>query len=96
VTVPAGGATTTHTIELKTTAARITGADPLTNQGLLSGSGHVEVELINDAGGQINTANNSFTFTQAVTNSADAQINAINSTLDFRVRSAKCRFFYSA
>jgi hypothetical protein len=96
VSVPAGGATYNHAIELKTTAARLTGADPLTNQGRISGSGQIEVELINAAGAQINATNDSLTLTQTVTNHTGGQINAINSTLDFRVRSAKCRFFYSA
>jgi hypothetical protein len=82
--VPVGGWTNTHEIELRGPQARIVGADPLVNQNELRGTGRVEVELTNDAGGQINAVNDSLVFTESVDNLAGGQINAITSTLDFQ------------
>jgi hypothetical protein len=83
--VPAGGFINPYRIELDGVATRITGSDPLTNStgGELRGTGSVEVEFTNDAGGLINAIGDTLTFTQPVTNHAGAQINAINSTLQF-------------
>lgn len=86
LTIPAGGFINAYRIELDGISTRITGSDPLANaaQGELRGTGRVEVEFINDAGGQVNAINDALTFTQAATNHASAEINAINSTLDFQ------------
>ncbi len=82
--VPAGGWTNSHQIELRGPLARILGVDPLVNQNELRGTGRVEVEFTNDSGGQINAVNDELTFTKTVANNAGGQINAINSTLDFQ------------
>ena len=84
VTVPAGGFTNHHEISLESLAARIMGTDPLGNTGIVSGSGSVKTQLLNEAGGQVDSIGGALTFTQSVTNEAGGQINAINSTLDFQ------------
>jgi autotransporter-associated beta strand protein len=87
VTVPSGGYTNEYEIELRGPLASITGTDPndvLLNQGVIRGTGSVEVPVTNDSGGEINAINDTLVFTQSATNSAGAEINAIGSTLDFQ------------
>jgi hypothetical protein len=84
--VPAGGFINPYLVELNGISARVTGSDLFMNsaRGELRGTGSVEVELINNAGGLINAIGDTLTFTQTVSNNAGAQINAIHSTLDFQ------------
>ncbi len=84
VAVPAGGIAQSGRIELFPPSASITGVDPLTNGGEITGSGVVGVDLTNEVGGTIDAVNDALTFTNPVVNAAGAQINAIGSTLDFQ------------
>jgi hypothetical protein len=84
ITVPAGGITYPHTIELRGPVAQITGADPLALTAQLSGNGSVAAPLNVLTGGSILVSSgNELTFTQPVTNAAGASINNISGTLTF-------------
>jgi hypothetical protein len=78
------GYTSQYLIELTHPTATIIGSGTLTNEAELRGTGAIDVDVTNAAGGQINATNDSLSFTQAVTNDDGAQINAINSTIDFQ------------
>lgn len=73
----------TAAIELAGPTARIAGAGTLLNDGVLTGTGRIEVVLTNAAGGEVNAVSDTLTFTQAVNNNTGASINAIGSTLSF-------------
>ena len=83
VTVPAGGITNYHTIELALGSAAVTGAGPLVigKRGILSGQGTVQVDVINAAGGNIIAINNFLTFTGSVSNQPGGDINVVSGTL---------------
>jgi hypothetical protein len=82
--VPAEGYANSGKIELFPGGSRVTGPGILTNRSELSGTGTVEVPVVNDPGGTIDAINDVLTFTASVTNEAGGQINAINSTLAFQ------------
>jgi len=82
--VPAEGYANSGKIELFPVDSRVTGPGILTNRSELSGTGTVEVPVVNDPGGTIDAINDVLTFTASVTNEAGGQINAINSTLAFQ------------
>lgn len=83
VTVPTGGITNYHTIELALGSAAVTGSDPLTigKRGILSGQGTVQVGVINAAGGNIIAINHFLTFTGSVSNQLGGEINVVSGTL---------------
>lgn len=84
ITVPTGGITYPHNIELRGPVAQIIGADPLTLSAQLSGNGSVEVALAVMAGGSISVSSGQeLVFTQPATNVAGTLINNIAGTLTF-------------
>ncbi|TWT47610.1 hypothetical protein [Botrimarina hoheduenensis] len=82
-TIEAAGHINGDKIELAGETATLTGVGTLTNKSQITGTGRVEVPTINATGGTINTTADTLTFTQLVTNTAGAEINAIGSTLSF-------------
>lgn len=83
VTVPAGGITYHHSIELASGNAVVTGSDPLVfgRHGKLSGKGSVQVDVINTEGGNIIAINDFLTFTGSVFNEAGGDITVVSGTL---------------
>lgn len=81
--VPAEGYINTGRIELFPGGSTITGPGVIDNRGELSGTGTIEAEVNNSAGGTIDVINDVLSFTAATTNNVGGQINAINSTIEF-------------
>jgi hypothetical protein len=83
VTVPAGGITYHHSIELASGNAAVTGSDPLVlgRRGKLSGKGTVQVDVITGAGGNVITINDFLTFTGSISNQLGGEINVVSGTL---------------
>jgi hypothetical protein len=80
-TVPAGGFANAHEIRLGGPAARITGSDPLGNDGVVRGSGSIEVPFTNGATGRVDVSHEQLAFSEGVLNLAGGSINVLVGSL---------------
>ncbi|MEX2207474.1 MAG: dockerin type I domain-containing protein [Myxococcota bacterium] len=79
--VPVGGFVNTHEVRLGGPTARITGSDPFSNDGVVRGTGSIEVPFTNGASGRVDVSHEDLAFTQGMLNVAGGSINVLVGSL---------------